>query len=99
MTETVASLSAQLETLNAARASGARTVSYSANGVSRSVEYRSDIEMRNAQWDLQQRIAALQAGCPRRTVLVAPNKGVPARLAYRNRFPEAAADFGRDRED
>jgi hypothetical protein len=92
MTETLDDLSKQLEVLNAARASGVRTVSYQANGVNRSVEYRSDIEMRNAQWDLQQRIAALQAGAPRRTVLVATNKGLPARLAFRNRFPEVATD-------
>jgi hypothetical protein len=96
MTETVASLSAQLETLNAARAAGVTTISYVANGVSRSITYKSDIEMRNAQWDLQQRIAALQTDGTRRTVLVAPNKGLPARLAFRNRFPEAATDFERD---
>jgi hypothetical protein len=76
MTETVASLSAQLETLNAARASGVRTVSYQANGVNRSVEYRSDREMAMAQMDLERRIAALQAGGPRRTVLIATSKGL-----------------------
>jgi hypothetical protein len=92
MSETVEELQAQLVVLNKARASGVRTVSYQANGVNRSVEYRSDIEMRNAQWDLQQRISALQAGAPRRTVLVATNKGLPARVAFRNRFPEAATD-------
>jgi hypothetical protein len=96
MTETLEELQAQLVALNKARASGARTISYSANGVQRSIEYRSDIEMRNAQWDPQQRIAALQAGGPRRTVLVATNKGLPARLAFRNRFPPTPPDFDRD---
>ena len=65
MTETIAELSAQLETLNAARASGVRTVSYQANGVNRSVEYRSDREMAMAQMDIERRIAALQTDVPR----------------------------------
>lgn len=84
MSETVEELQAQLVVLNKARASGVRTVSYQANGVNCSVEYRSDIEMRNAQMDLQQRIAALQ-GRWRRTVLISTNKGLPARVAFRNR--------------
>jgi hypothetical protein len=75
MTETVADLQAQLETLNAARASGVTTTSYEANGVRRLVTWKSDIEMRNAQWDLMQRIAALQTDEPRRRVLVATTKG------------------------
>jgi hypothetical protein len=70
MTETVEELQAQLVVLNKARASGARSISYSANGVQRSIEYRS--------------------------VLVATNKGLPARLAFRNRFPGAPPDFDRD---
>jgi len=86
MTETVEELQAQLIALNKARASGVTTASYVANGVSRSVTWKSDVEMRNAQMDLQQRIAALQAGAPRRTVLINTNKGLPARLAFRNRF-------------
>lgn len=92
MTETVAELQAQLATLNAARASGTSSVSYVANGVSRTVTYKSDIEMRGAQMDLQQRIVALQTDGTRRTVLVATNKGLPARVAWRNRFPEIATD-------
>ena len=99
MTETLDDLQAQLVTLNKARASGVTSVTYSANGVSRLVTWKSDIEMRNAQWDLQQRIAALQSGCPRRTVLVATNKGLPSRAAFRGRFPEAAADFATDGPD
>ncbi len=78
MPETVADLTAQLVAPNQARASGARTVTYSANGVQRSLEYRSDIELRNAQWDLQQRIMALQ-GRSERTVRIATNKGFGAR--------------------
>jgi hypothetical protein len=76
MTETVADLQAQLETLNAARASGVTTTSYEANGVRRLVTWKSDIEMRNAQMDLERRIAALKAGGPRRTVLIATSKGL-----------------------
>ncbi len=73
--ETLADLTAQLVALNEARASGARTVSYVANGVQRSLELRSDIELRNSQWDLQQRIAALQ-GRSQRTVHISTSKGL-----------------------
>ncbi len=96
MTETIEELQAQLIALNKARANGVTSTSYEANGVRRTVNWKSDIEMRNAQWDLQQRIAALQAGGARRTVLVATNKGLPARLAFRNRFPPTPPDFERD---
>jgi hypothetical protein len=75
MTETVEELQAQLVALNKARASGVTSTVYEANGTRRTVTYKSDIEMRNAQWDLQQRIAAPQTDGTRRTVLVATNKG------------------------
>ncbi len=75
MTETVAALQAQLETLNAARARGVRSISYMANGAQRTAEYRSDTEMREAQNDLMRRIAALQGLAPR-TIKVASSKGL-----------------------
>ena len=58
MGELLEELRAQLAKLNAARASGTSSMSYVANGVSRTVTYKSDVEMRGAQLDLMQRIAA-----------------------------------------
>lgn len=75
MAEDLATLLAQLEALNAARASGLSVVSYMANGVSRSSTYKSDIEMQGAQLDLQRRIAALQ-GAGARTIRLATSKGL-----------------------
>jgi hypothetical protein len=53
MVDTLTDLQARLDALNAARSGGIQTVSYKANGVERSVSYRSDIELRNAIQDLQ----------------------------------------------
>ena len=73
--ETVADLQAQLVTLNHARANGARQITYMANGATRIVEYKSDTEMREAQNDLQRRIALLQGLAPR-TIKVSSSKGL-----------------------
>ena len=61
--------------LNRARASGTRSMTYTGNGVTRTVEYRSDQEMQAAQLDLQRRIAAL-SGATSRTVRVSTSKGL-----------------------
>jgi hypothetical protein len=82
MTDTLATLQAQLDTLNAARARGAKTISYTANGVQRSVEYKSDIEMNAAAQDLTRRIAALSGVSPYRTVLISSSKGLCDRGEY-----------------
>src|SRR5437660_3160800 len=101
MSETVEELQAELIALNKARASGTSSVTYSANGVSRTVTYKSDIEMRGAQMDLQQRIVALEAGEPRRTVLVATSKGFRRRLSLAGWHATDAekAEFERDHRD
>jgi hypothetical protein len=75
MTELVADLQAQLVKLNAARANGVRQIQYSANGVSRLVEYRSDAEMAMAQNDLMRRISIL-LGNVSRTVKISSSKGL-----------------------
>lgn len=75
MSETVAELQAQLVALNKARAGGISVVSYLANGVSRSVTYKSDAEMQAAQNDLQRRIAALQGGGGR-VIKITTSKGL-----------------------
>lgn len=85
MTETVEELQAQLIALNKSRANGVTSTSYEANGVRRTVSWKSDIEMRGAQMDLQQRIAALQAGGFQRTVVISTNKG------FRGRRPNLSA--------
>jgi hypothetical protein len=85
MTETLEELRAQLAKLNAARASGTSSMSYVANGVSRTVTYKSDIEMRGAQMDLMQRIAAF--GEFPRTVRVQSSKGLGDRRWRPNEPP------------
>jgi hypothetical protein len=75
MADTVESLQAQLDKLNAARAQGVSVVSYVANGTSRSVTYKSDIEMNAAAQDLLRRIAALQSGGGR-AVKISSSKGL-----------------------
>jgi hypothetical protein len=72
--ELVSDLQAQLEKLNRARAMGVRQISYMTNGATRTVEYKSDMEMDAAQTDLRRRIAELQ-GLTSRTVRVASSKG------------------------
>jgi hypothetical protein len=75
MVETLEDLQAALVALNKARASGLSVVSYLANGVSRSVTYKHDAEMREAQNDLMRRIAALQ-GNGNRTIKISASKGL-----------------------
>jgi hypothetical protein len=75
MAEDLVTLQAQLVALNKARASGISVVTYLANGVSRSVTYKHDAEMREAQNDLQRRIAALSGG-NNRTIKISSSKGL-----------------------
>jgi hypothetical protein len=74
MAEDLADLQQQLVTLNKARAKGIRTITYLANGVTRTTEFKSDTELREAQNDLIRRITALQ-GNASRTVRIASSKG------------------------
>jgi uncharacterized membrane-anchored protein len=73
--ESLEELQAALAALNKARASGISVVSYLANGVSRSVTYKHDAEMREAQNDLMRRIAAFQ-GNTSRTIKISASKGL-----------------------
>jgi hypothetical protein len=75
MAETLDELQAQLIALNRARAKGVRSIVYETNGVKRSTEFRSDTELREAQNDLQRRIAAL-SGNTNRTVTISSSKGL-----------------------
>jgi hypothetical protein len=75
MADDLASLQSALDKLNAARARGVRQISYSSNGVSRLVEYKSDAEMNAAAQDLQRRIAAMTGGGGRVTY-VGTSKGL-----------------------
>lgn len=65
-------LQAQLDRLRAARATGARRVEFGNEDDRRVVEYRSDIELREAILDLERRIAGVSA----RTVRLASSKGL-----------------------
>ena len=73
--EILAELQDQLIALNRARAKGVRSISYLGNGITRTVEYKSDSEMQGAQNDLMRRITALQ-GATNRTIKVAASKGL-----------------------
>jgi hypothetical protein len=75
MPDTLATLQPQLDALNAARAKGVKSVQYVGNGTSRTVEYKSDIEMNAAVQDLQRRIAALTSGS-QRTIKISTSKGL-----------------------
>jgi hypothetical protein len=76
MAETVASLTAQLEALQRARATGVRRVEITTgNGVSKSTEYKDDAQMASAIADLQHRIAAI-GGRKVSTILIATSKGL-----------------------
>lgn len=76
MADTLATLQAQLDALNKARATGALSTEYVANGVGRKVSWKSDREMNAAAQDLQRRIAALSGVSPNRTVLISSSKGL-----------------------
>jgi hypothetical protein len=73
--ESLAELQDQLIALNRARAKGIRSITYQANGVQRITEFRSDTELREAQNDLQRRIAAMQGGASR-TIKISSSKGL-----------------------
>jgi hypothetical protein len=75
MADDLATLQGQLDALNSARAKGISVVSYQANGVARSVTYKSDREMNAAAQDLQRRIAAMTGGGGRVTY-VGTSKGL-----------------------
>jgi hypothetical protein len=75
MPDTLTTLQAQLDALNAARAKGVKSVSYTANGTQRVAEFKSDIEMNAAVQDLQRRIAALTSGS-QRTIKISSSKGL-----------------------
>jgi hypothetical protein len=79
MADTFASLQAQLDALNKVRATGAKSNSYTANGVSRLTEFKCEIEMNAAAQDLSRRIAALSGVSPNRTVLISSSKGLYGR--------------------
>jgi hypothetical protein len=80
--DTVASLQCQLDALNAARAKGALSVEYVANGVSRRVQWKSDREQNAAAQDLMRRISALSGTSPDRTVKIASSKGLYGRRDF-----------------
>ena len=70
---TVIELTAQLEALRNARASGVRSVEFTAgNGASRRVEYRSDDELQAAISDLEARLNPGRA----HTILISTSKGI-----------------------
>jgi predicted amino acid dehydrogenase len=76
--DTVESLQAALDALNAARAGGVQTITYVGGGSSRTVIYKTDCEMNAAVQDLQRRIAELTSG-GRRTIHLATSKGLDHR--------------------
>ena len=66
----LAELKADLASLQRARRMGVSTVTYNGNGVTRTVNYKSDREMQAAIADLLQRIAELEGtGKPRNIVV------------------------------
>jgi hypothetical protein len=76
--DTLADLQAQLDKLNKARALGTREITYEANGARRTVFYKGDAEMREAQNDLRRRIGEMLAGGFRRTIHISSTKGLRA---------------------
>jgi hypothetical protein len=72
MPETLFELTGQLEQLRKARVSGVSAITYMANGISRSMTYKSDKELDAAIQDLERRIA----GGGNRTIRVAASKGL-----------------------
>lgn len=70
---TVADLEARRETLQRAKDSGTRKVSYPDGSA---VTYRDDAEMAAALRDLDRRIAAAQAGGGHKPIQVTTSKGV-----------------------
>ena len=58
------------------RASGVRSVEYSAGSVSRRTEFRTDREMLSALSDLERRIAEMQSRPAPTTIRFATSKGI-----------------------
>jgi hypothetical protein len=72
---TIAEMLDLLTKLERVRWTGDRRVEYVANGVSRVVEYRSDVELRQAIGDLKQDIAAMQGKSAVNVAYVRSEKG------------------------
>lgn len=76
MAETVTTLTAQLEALRKARASGAREVEFqSGSGSMRRTAYRSDVELAAAIADLEGRLATLTGDRPIRNLVIRNSGG------------------------
>jgi uncharacterized protein YcbX len=71
----VADLNAQLVALQSARWSGTLSVSYLANGVTRTIQYKSDAQMAAAIADLERRIDELQGVGRVRNIVVRGRRG------------------------
>jgi hypothetical protein len=74
MAEPIAEMRTHLSALLAARSNGARRMTYTANGVERTVEYRTDSELRTAIADLENRIAQGE-GRSARVHIITSHKG------------------------
>lgn len=70
---TFAELQERLESLQEARATGARRVRYSDG---RETEFRSDAELVNAIGDLERQISTFGGRAPLKTVLFSTSKGI-----------------------
>jgi hypothetical protein len=71
----VADLRAQLVALQSARWSGTLSVSYQANGITRTVGYKTDEQMASAIADLEQRIRILEGSRLQRNIAVRGRRG------------------------
>jgi hypothetical protein len=71
----VADLRAQLVALQSARWSGTLSVSYQANGITRTVGYKTDEQMASAIADLEQRIRILEGSHLPRNIAVRGRRG------------------------
>jgi hypothetical protein len=71
----VADLKAQLVALQSARWSGTLGVSYQANGITRTVGYKTDAQMASAIADLEQRIRILEGSRLPRNIAVRGRRG------------------------
>jgi len=71
----VADLKAQLVALQSARWSGTLSVSYQANGITRTVSYKTDAQMASAIADLEQRIRILEGRNLPRNIAVRGRSG------------------------
>jgi hypothetical protein len=71
----VADLKAQLVALQSAGWSGTLSVSYQANGITRTVQYKTDAQMAAAIADLEQRIRILEGRSLPRNIAVRGRRG------------------------